>query len=79
LRVGNFDVNFQVSLLDNYSEAAFRGAQFIDYTDTSYNNSFQYRTFTTAACMRGTRSPWGALAALAGEFKPGPLGSAPNV
>jgi len=76
-RVGNFDVNFQGSLLDNYSEAAFPGAQFVDYTDTSYNNSFQYRTFTTVQYARNSFSVgvrWQHLP----EIKPAP-GSAPNV
>jgi outer membrane receptor protein involved in Fe transport len=45
--VGNFNVNFLASFLDNYSESPFPGAEFIDYTGTTFNSSFDYRLFST--------------------------------
>ena len=60
----NFDIggaarlntNFQATILDEYSEAAFPGATPIDYTGTTFNSSFDYRVFTT---VRYQRSAWG--------------------
>jgi iron complex outermembrane recepter protein len=45
--VGNFNVNFLASFLENYSESPFPGAAFIDYTGTAFNSSFDYRLFST--------------------------------
>jgi outer membrane receptor protein involved in Fe transport len=54
--IGNFNVNFQTSLLDVYSESPFPGASFIDYTGTTQNSSFDYRYFSTVRWGKGPMS-----------------------
>ena len=54
--IGNFNVNFQTSLLDVYSESPFPGAAFIDYTGTVQNSSFDYRFFSTVRWGKGPLS-----------------------
>jgi outer membrane receptor protein involved in Fe transport len=44
---GALNLSVVASFLDEYSEAPFAGAAFVDYTGTTYNSSFDYRTFTT--------------------------------
>jgi outer membrane receptor protein involved in Fe transport len=51
--VGNFNVNFLASFMENYSEAPFPGAEFIDYTGTTFNSSFDHRLFTTVRYGNG--------------------------
>jgi iron complex outermembrane recepter protein len=53
---GMLNTNFQATKLDEYSEAAFPGAASIDYTGTTFNNSFDYRVFSTVSYRRGS---WG--------------------
>jgi iron complex outermembrane recepter protein len=52
---GSLSVNFQASFLDEYAESPFPGAEFIDYTGTTDNSSFDYRTFMTLNYAQG---PW---------------------
>jgi iron complex outermembrane receptor protein len=56
--VGQGAMNFSVvaSFLDTYSESPFPGADFIDYTGTLQNSSFDYQTFTTVRYQGGS---WG--------------------
>jgi iron complex outermembrane recepter protein len=51
--IGNFLVNVQSSILTKYETAAFPGADFIDYTGTTTNNSFDYRLFSTVSYANG--------------------------
>ena len=53
---GMLNTNFQATFLDEYSEAAFPGANPIEYTGTTFNSSFDYRVFSTARYQRGS---WG--------------------
>jgi iron complex outermembrane receptor protein len=46
-RIGNFLVNEQASFLTSYETSPFPGADFIDYTGTTTNNSFDYRLLST--------------------------------
>ena len=53
---GLLNVNVQASFLDTYAEAPFPGADFIDYTGTTENSSFDYQLFTTLRYSRGPMS-----------------------
>ncbi len=44
---GNLGVNMLLSVLEEYSVQPFPGAEVIDYTGTTVNSSFDYRTLTT--------------------------------
>lgn len=74
--IGNFNVNFQTSLLNLYSVAPFPGAAFVDYTGTTFNDSFDYRFLTTLRWGKGPLSIGGRLQYLP-SLKPQP-GSASN-
>lgn len=74
--IGNFNVNFQTSLLDNYSVAPFPGAAFVDYTGTTFNDSFDYRFLSTVRWSKGPLSVGARLQYLP-SLKPQP-GSASN-
>ena len=50
--IGNFNLNVQASFLTKYSRAAFPGADFIDYTGSTDNSSFDYRLFSTVAYVK---------------------------
>lgn len=52
---GQFNVNVVASFLDTYAESPFPGADFIDYTGTLENSSFDYQTFTT---LRYSGNAW---------------------
>jgi outer membrane receptor protein involved in Fe transport len=54
--IGNFLVNVQPTLLTNYETAAFPGADFIDYTGTTTNNSFDYRLLSTVTYAKNAFS-----------------------
>ncbi|HET7133139.1 MAG TPA: hypothetical protein VFJ95_12865, partial [Gammaproteobacteria bacterium] len=54
--IGNFLVNVQPTLLSNYETAAFPGADFIDYTGTTSNNSFDYRLLSTVTYAKNAFS-----------------------
>ena len=47
--IGSFNVNVQASFLTKYARAPFPGADFIDYTGSTDNSSFDYRLFSTVA------------------------------
>jgi outer membrane receptor protein involved in Fe transport len=44
---GHVGVNALVSFLEEYAVAPFPGAKAVDYTGTTFNASFDYRTLTT--------------------------------
>ncbi|HEX7000009.1 MAG TPA: TonB-dependent receptor [Gammaproteobacteria bacterium] len=52
-RIGLFNVNVLASFLDTYAESPFPGAEFIDYTGTTENNSYDYRLLSTTSWSRG--------------------------
>ena len=54
--IGNFNINFQTSFLDLYSQSPFPGAAFTDYTGTTQNTSFDYRFFSTVRWGKGPLS-----------------------
>jgi len=54
--IGNFNVNFQTSILDLYAESPFPGAPFVDYTGSVQNSSFDYRVFSSASWGKGPLS-----------------------
>lgn len=43
------------SILDTYAESPFPGADFIDYTGTLTNSSYDFQTFST---LRYSSGPW---------------------
>ena len=47
--IGSFNLNVQASFLTKYARAPFPGADFIDYTGSTDNSSFDYRLFSTVA------------------------------
>lgn len=53
---GALNLGIVASILDTYSESPFPGADFIDYTGTLENSSFDYQTFTTLRYQSGA---WG--------------------
>ncbi len=70
--IGAFNLNVQASFLSKYARAPFPGADFIDYTGTTDNSSFDTRLFTTVAYVKksltvGTR--WQHLPSL--DLPPG--------
>lgn len=50
---GSLNLNLVASVLDTYAESPFPGADFIDYTGTLENSSFDYQTFTTLRYSSG--------------------------
>jgi outer membrane receptor protein involved in Fe transport len=52
---GSLNLNLQTSFLDTYSESAFPGAIPVDYTGTSFNSSFDYKTFSS---LRYDKASW---------------------
>ena len=74
--IGNFNVNFQTSLLDLYSVSAFPGAAFVDYTGTLQNDSYDYRFLSTVRWGKGPLAV-GARFQYLPSIKPVP-GSAAN-
>jgi len=53
---GALNLSVVASFLNTYSESPFPGAEFIDYTGTLQNSSFDYQTFTTLRYQSGS---WG--------------------
>jgi outer membrane receptor protein involved in Fe transport len=53
---GVLNVNVVANFLDTYAESPFPGADFVDYTGTLENSSYDYRTFTT---LRYSGDSWG--------------------
>jgi outer membrane receptor protein involved in Fe transport len=51
--MGAFNMNVQASFLDKYATAAFPGAEFIDYTGTTNNSSFDYLLLSNFTYTRG--------------------------
>jgi outer membrane receptor protein involved in Fe transport len=51
---GSLNINVVASILDLYAESPFPGADFIDYTGTLENSSFDYQTFTTLRYASGS-------------------------
>lgn len=47
--IGSFNLNVQASFLSKYARSPFPGADFIDYTGSTDNSSFDYRLFSTVA------------------------------
>jgi iron complex outermembrane receptor protein len=54
--IGAFNWNIQASFLQDYSESPFPGADFIDYTGTTVNSSFDYQLFSTLSYNKGPMS-----------------------
>ena len=50
---GSFSANIIVSYLDKYSESSFPGADYIDYTGSMYNNSYDYQTLSNFSWSNG--------------------------
>jgi iron complex outermembrane recepter protein len=75
--IGNFNVNVQNSWLDTYAESPFKGSDFIDYTGTVRNSSFDYRFFSTVRWGKGPISVGMRMQYLP-SLKPAP-GSAANL
>ena len=53
---GALSLGVVASFLDTYAESPFPGADFIDYTGTQQNDSFDYQTYTTLRYQTGS---WG--------------------
>jgi iron complex outermembrane recepter protein len=69
--IGNFNVNFQAGLLDLYEVSPFPGAAFVDYTGTTFNDSYDYRFLSTVRWGKGPLSVGARLQYLPG-LKPQP-------
>jgi iron complex outermembrane recepter protein len=54
--VGAFNLNVQASFLTKYATSPFPGADFIDYTGSTTNNSFDYRLLSTLGYSKGAFS-----------------------
>ncbi len=63
--IGAFNLNVQASFLKKYAQAPFPGADFIDYTGTTQNSSFDTRLFSTVAVRQALVGGWHAMAASA--------------
>jgi len=50
---GRVGVNVLVSILEKYAVMPFKGADIVDYTGTTVNSSFDYRTLTTFTYSNG--------------------------
>ncbi|MBN1240446.1 MAG: TonB-dependent receptor [Gammaproteobacteria bacterium] len=50
---GSLNMNIVGSFLDLYAESAFPGAAPVDYTGTTFNDSFDYKVFSTLRYQRG--------------------------
>jgi outer membrane receptor protein involved in Fe transport len=51
---GSFNMNIQASFLDRYATSPFPGADFIEYTGTTNNNSFDYSLLSNFAYSRSS-------------------------
>src|SRR5690606_6950318 len=49
---GSLNMNIVGSFLDLYAESAFPGAAPVDYTGTTFNDSFDYKVFSTLRYQR---------------------------
>ena len=54
--IGAFNLNVQANLLTKYAQSPFPGADFIDYTGSTTNNSFDYRLLSTLGYSKGSFS-----------------------
>ena len=54
--IGSFLLNVQASILTKYALAPFPGADFIDYTGTTTNNSFKTRLLSNLVYSKGSLS-----------------------
>jgi outer membrane receptor protein involved in Fe transport len=53
---GSFHMNILASILNAYEESPFPGGDFIDYTGTTFNSSFDYQLFSTFRYSNGPLS-----------------------
>ena len=53
---GSFNMNILASVLDTYEESPFPGGDFIEYTGSTFNSSFNYRLFSTFGYNNGPLS-----------------------
>jgi iron complex outermembrane receptor protein len=51
--IGAFIWNIQASFLDTYAESPFPGADFVDYTGTTVNSSFDYQVLQSLIYSKG--------------------------
>lgn len=55
-RMGAFNMNVQANFLNTYAESPFPGADFVDYTGTTTNSSFDYQLLSNFSYSRGAMS-----------------------